>query len=134
MTSGSAAPGGVGNPPSSARMQLSLRYLHLPADPAFDALIERSLRALSTASRIDEAWVTVEQRSDESPAFVTSIKAVVPGPDFQVEMRDHTPRQAILRALAMLEQRMRKRCLRRARQRISHRKHEANFRIGRRSR
>ena len=115
-------------------MMLSIRYHNLAGTVALDTLIENSLIALNEWSRIEEAAVTISHRPDESPAFRASLVVCVPGPDYVVEERDHTPEQVFQRALAILERRMRQRLQRRERQRITHRKHEANFRIGRRSR
>ena len=115
-------------------MKLSINYVHLNAAAAYDELIEKNLKTLSAVTRIDEAQVTLAHRADQSPSHVASVRVAVPGPDYVLEVRDHTPEQTLLRAFAMLEIRMRQRHLRRQRQRITSRKHEANFRIGRRSR
>ena len=115
-------------------MKLSITYLHLNGAAAFDRLIAQNLKTLGAVARIDEAQVTLAHRVDESPSHVVSLRVAVPGPDYCLEARDHTPEQSIRRAFAMLEIRMRRRHLRRERRRISNRKHEANFRIGRRSR
>ena len=115
-------------------MMLSIRYLHFSSTPALDALLENGFLALGNATRIDEAMVTVTHRPEESPAYRAAMVVAVPGPDFRIDVVDHTPEQVVRRALATLETRMRQRHMRRARQRITDRKHDANFRVGRRSR
>lgn len=115
-------------------MNLTIRHRRLRSFHALDAMVEDRLFALAELARIDDANVVLEHRVEESPAYRAEVRIAVPGPDLSAEAVDHTVANAFCRAVAELEGKLRERALRRAGRVVAHRKHAANFRIGRRSR
>jgi ribosome-associated translation inhibitor RaiA len=115
-------------------MNLTIRHRRLRSFHALDSMVEDRLFALAALARIDDASVVLEHRVEESPAYRAEVHIAVPGPDLSVEAVDHTLANAFHRAVTELEGKLRERAEQRGRRSASHRKHEANFRIGRRSR
>lgn len=115
-------------------MKLTIYHRSLRSFHALDLLVEKHLAALAALTRIDDASVLLEHRAEESPAYRAEVRIAVPGPDLSAEAVDHTVANAFRRALAEIEDKLRERAARRTRRVVSHRKHPANFRIGRRSR
>jgi ribosomal subunit interface protein len=115
-------------------MKLTIHHLHITASHTLDSLVEDRLIALAELNRIDDAEVVLEHQSEKSPAFRAEVHIAVPGPDLSAEAVDHTAANAFRRAVAQIESKLRERAFRRGRRLVGHRKHPANFRIGRRSR
>ena len=115
-------------------MKLTIRHRRLRSFHALDSMVENQLFALAELARIEDASVVLEHRVEESPAYRAEVRIAMPGPDLSAEAVDHTVANAFRRAVSELEGKLRERADRRERRTISHRKHEANFRIGRRSR
>lgn len=115
-------------------MKLTIRHRRLRSFHALDSMVEDHLFALTEFARIEDASVLLEHRAEESPAYRAEVRIAVPGPDLSVEAVDHTVADAFRRAVRELEGKLRERAEHRARRLVTHRKHEANFRIGRRSR
>lgn len=115
-------------------MKLTIRHRHVRSFHALDSMIETRLFALAELCRIEDAVVVLEHRAEESPAYRAEVHVAVPGPDLSVEAVDHTVANAFRRAVSELEGKLRERVARRQRHQVTHRKHAANFRTGRRSR
>ena len=115
-------------------MKLTIRHRRLRSFHALDSMVEDHLFALAKLGRIEDAVVVLEHRSEESPAYRAEVRIAVPGPDLSAEAVDHTVANAFRRAVGELEGKLRERTFRRARRQVAHRKHPANFRVGRRSR
>lgn len=115
-------------------MKLTIRHRSLRSFHALDAMVENHMIALAELCRIEDASVILERRSEESPSFRAEVRIAVPGPDLSAEAVDHTAANAFRRAVLELEGKLRDRSQRRERRVVAHRKHPANFRIGRRSR
>lgn len=115
-------------------MKLTIRHRRLRSFHALDSMVEDHLFALAELGQIDDALVLLEHRVEESPAYRAEVRIAVPGPDLSAEAVDHTVANAFRRAVSELEGKLRDRTTRRERRQVGHRKHPANFRIGRRSR
>lgn len=115
-------------------MNLTIRHRRLRSFHALDSMVEDRLFALGEIAPIDEASVVLEHRAEESPAYRAEVHIAVPGPDLSVEAVDHTLANAFHRAVCELEVKLRERVQRRGGRLAAHRRHEGNFRIGRRSR
>ncbi len=111
-------------------MKLTIRHRHLRSFHALDTMVEDRLFALAEIGRIDDACVTLERRSEESPAYRAEVRIAVPGPDLSAEAVDHTVAHAFRRAATELERKLRER----ARRRDRTRRGAAEFRTGRRGR
>ena len=90
-------------------MKLTISNLNLPLDRSLDAIVENRLVALSERLRIDDATVVIERRVEASPPYRVHLHISVPGPDLHTEQVDHTPVQALVRALKDIELKIRAR-------------------------
>lgn len=115
-------------------MILSIRFKHLNPSAELEGKIEELLLPLGEHCRLDEAEVLIAHEKERSPAYAARVKVAVPGPDLTVEVADHTPENAYMKAVSEVDKKLRQRSLSRARQRVTGRKHAKNFRMGRRSR
>jgi ribosome-associated translation inhibitor RaiA len=82
-------------------------------------MVEEHILALGTLLIIEEAKVRLECSFQESPPFRVVVKLVTPGPDLEVEERDHTMPAALLKAMACLEKVIAERGVRRKRRVLS---------------
>ncbi|NBV86064.1 MAG: hypothetical protein EBS01_07335 [Verrucomicrobia bacterium] len=87
-------------------MKLRLKQHSHQIPITFKALLRQRLETLTNALRIDEAHVTVERRSEASPAFRLAAHLVTPGPDVSAEAVDHTLGAALQKLVAALRQRI----------------------------
>jgi ribosome-associated translation inhibitor RaiA len=94
-------------------MKINIRHIHVKATHVVDSWIEQSIFGLGPRMQVDQADVVLEHWRDESPAYQVKIHIVTPGPDIEVEARDHTLRAAIKKALHAVETRVSDRYLKR---------------------
>ena len=100
-------------------MKLKIQHRHHQPSPAFTALLERELTALSAHLRMDEARVLIERQPDASPPFRMSAQLVTPGPDVFAEATDHTLRAALHKLIINIGDKITQRSQRRSRKLLS---------------
>lgn len=83
-------------------MRLNLQHLSVRSTNALDSWVERQIFSLGELRQIDEAHIRLMRLADASPAYAVQVHLVTPGPDLQVEKRDHTLRAAFAKAMAQL--------------------------------
>jgi ribosome-associated translation inhibitor RaiA len=95
-------------------MKIILRQLHHQPSPAVSDLIRNHFANLGRQILIEQARVTIDRRSEMSPAFSISAHIVTPGPDLVAYARDHTVLAALQKAITQLKQAIRHRRAKRA--------------------
>lgn len=90
-------------------MTITLRYLGLNAQAAWDRLVREHLAGLQKLTLIESARVVLERRREDTPAFHTQVVLVVPGPDFHADAADHTLTAALRKAVENLKRQIRAR-------------------------
>ena len=112
-------------------MKLTVQHHHLRSTDELDSLIENQILALQTRLQIDEANVRLECRNEESPPFSVRVHLVTPGPDVVAESRDHTLRAAVIKVMAVLEEKIGSRALKRFRRLRNNLQAPSLMRLGR---
>jgi ribosomal subunit interface protein len=80
-------------------MKISLRYLGLNAQAAWNGLVEEHLNLLQKLTNIESAQVILEKQQEETHAFRAHVVLVVPGPDYHAAATDYTLTAALHKAV-----------------------------------
>lgn len=84
-------------------MKLTIRHHQIRSTDPLDQWVEELLLPLESRLLIEEAVVILSRNHTTSPAFRARIKVVTPGPDLEVEGKDHTIQAALSKAVSTLD-------------------------------
>jgi ribosome-associated translation inhibitor RaiA len=90
-------------------MKITLRYLGLNAQAAWNRLVQEHLDLVQKLTDIESAQVVLERQREGAPAFRAHVLLVVPGPDYHASAVDYTLAAALHKAVENLKRQIRRR-------------------------
>ena len=109
-------------------MKLTIKHHDVRSTHELDSLVEQQLLKITPRLCVEEAVVALGCSRDRSPSYRAVIRIVTPGPDLEVEGRDHTAVAAFRQAMSDLDRQLDRRGRNRAWQRRGQRQQPRSLR------